>query len=127
VTTHIGYGDGVEFAVHVREAADGTVVVAVSGDIDYAHSAELESAIAHRLAAADAPVHLVVDLAAVPYCDSCGMRVLLAASQRVTAAGGEFALRGVHGQPERALRLTGLDRVLRDAGPASELDGRSHG
>ena len=102
----------------------GTLLVAVSGDIDYAHYAELESVLDHRLATADGPVDLVVDLAAVPYCDSCGMRVLLAASQRVTAAGGEFSLRGVHGQPERALRLTGLDRALRVVGA---LDARSHG
>ena len=61
-------------------------------------------------------MHLGVDLTDVPYCDSCGMRVLLGASQRATAAGGTFRLRGVHGQPGRALRLTGLDRVLCDAG-----------
>ena len=72
-------------------------------------------------------MRLVVDLASVPYCDSGGMRVLLGASKRVTAAGGTFGLRGVHGQPERALRLTGLDRVLREDGPPSTLDARSHG
>jgi anti-sigma B factor antagonist len=55
------------------------------------------------------------------------MRVLLAASQRATGAGGTFGLRGVHGQPARALRLTGLDRVLHEAGPQGEVDARSHG
>lgn len=53
------------------------------------------------------------------------MRVLLGASQRVTSSGGRFHLRGVHGQPARALKLTGLDRVLHEAG--RPLDARSPG
>jgi anti-sigma B factor antagonist len=109
------HGDVLDFAIRVDEAPDA-VVVMVAGDIDHIHFRELEAAIDHRLAGADGPVHLVVDLTEVPYCDSCGMRVLLGASQRATAAGGTFRLRGVHGQPGRALRLTGLERVLCDAG-----------
>jgi anti-sigma B factor antagonist len=122
-----GEYEALDFSVRTGDAADGTLVVVVSGDIDYTHFRELESAIDHRLAERDGAVRLVVDLAAVPYCDSCGMRVLLGASQRVTATGGTFGLRGVHGQPKRALRLTGLDRVLRDAGATGEVDARSHG
>lgn len=116
-----------DFAVRSGESADGTIVVVVSGDIDYTHFRELEAAIEQRLADQDGPARLVVDLAAVPYCDSCGMRVLLGASQRVTSGGGTFGLRGLHGQPRRALRLTGLDRVLHETGPSGELDARSHG
>jgi anti-sigma B factor antagonist len=115
VSAEVEHGDALDFAVRVEERPGPTVVVVVTGDLDYSHFRELETAIEHRLAAADGPVDLVVDLAAVPYCDSCGMRVLLGASQRASAAGGEFHLRGVHGQPSRALRLTGLDRVLREA------------
>jgi anti-sigma B factor antagonist len=115
VSTGIGHDDALDFGVRVEER-QGAVVVVVTGDIDYTHFGELESVIDHRLAAADGPVDLLVDLASVPYCDSCGMRVLLGASQRVTSAGGAFHLRGVVGQPARALRLTGLDRVLREAG-----------
>ncbi|NMO92896.1 STAS domain-containing protein [Actinomycetospora sp. TBRC 11914] len=122
-----GQYEALDFTVRSGESADGAVVVVVSGDIDYTHFRELEAAIEHRLAEQDGPTRLVVDLAAVPYCDSCGMRVLLGASQRVTGAGGTFGLRGLHGQPQRALRLTGLDRVLREAGPTGELDARSHG
>jgi anti-sigma B factor antagonist len=120
-------GDPLGFAIDVHDAPDSSVVVVVSGDIDYTHFRELEAAVEHRLGASNGPVSLVVDLAAVPYCDSCGMRVLLGAAQRVRADGGRFALRGLHGQPERALRLTGLDRVLHEAGPRGELDARSHG
>jgi anti-sigma B factor antagonist len=115
VSAGIEYDDALDFAVRIEER-QGAVVVVVTGDIDYTRFRELEAAIDHRLAAADGPADLVVDRASVPYCDSCGMRVLLGASQRVTSAGGAFHLRGVHGQPGRALRLTGLDRVLREAG-----------
>ncbi|MCD2196013.1 STAS domain-containing protein [Actinomycetospora endophytica] len=107
--------DALDFTVRVDEQPGAAVVVVVTGDLDYSHFRELEAVIDHRLSSADGPVDLVVDMASVPYCDSCGMRVLLGASQRVTAAGGAFHLRGVHGQPSRALRLTGLDRVLREA------------
>ncbi|MDL5159220.1 STAS domain-containing protein [Actinomycetospora termitidis] len=105
-----------EFGVRIEkeQGPDGgsRVVVVVSGDVDYTHVGELESAVDHEIDRATGPLDLVVDLAAVPYCDSCGMRVLLGASQRVDGGGGTFVLRGVHGQPSRALRLTGLDRVL---------------
>lgn len=88
------------------------VLVVVSGDLDYTHHESLEAAVEQEIGRATGPLDLVVDLTAVSYCDSCGMRVLLGASQRVAATGGSFGLRGVHGQPSRALRLTGLDRVL---------------
>ncbi len=53
-----------------------------------------------------------VDLAEVTYCDSCGLRVLLAAQARARDVGASFVLRGAHGQPARALKLTGLDQVF---------------
>jgi anti-sigma B factor antagonist len=115
VSAGVEHGDALDFAVRIEEQPGPTVAVVVTGDLDYSHFRELEAAIEHRLAGEAGPVDLVVDLAAVPYCDSCGMRVLLGASQRVSATGGKFHLRGVHGQPGRALRLTGLDRVLREA------------
>ncbi|WP_051085852.1 STAS domain-containing protein [Actinomycetospora chiangmaiensis] len=109
-----------EFAVRTEKEqvpdVGPRVLLVVAGDIDYTHHEALEAAIDHEIARANAPLDLVVDLAAVPYCDSCGMRVLLGAAQRIDAAGGSFGLRGVHGQVARALRLTGLDRVLGVAG-----------
>jgi len=100
-----------DFTVEVAKEGD-TVVVQVAGDIDYAHYTELEAVIDHEIARAAGPVDLVLDLAGVSYCDSCGMRVLLGTAQRVAADGGRFGLRHVAGQPSRALKLTGLDRVL---------------
>jgi anti-sigma B factor antagonist len=91
-----------------QDGAD--VVVSVGGDLDYESHGRLERAVDDVLDAA--PGGLVLDLAAVTYCDSCGLRVLLGAHRRAEEVGATFALRGAQGQPARALRLTGLDQVL---------------
>jgi anti-sigma B factor antagonist len=39
--------------------------------------------------------------------------VLLGAHHRAGEVGATFVVRGARGQPARALRLTGLDQVLR--------------
>lgn len=92
------------------ERRDGTAVVTVGGDLDYDSHGRLDDAVGAALE--DPPAGLVVDLAGVTYCDSCGLRVLLGAHRRATEAGATFLLRGAGGQPARALRLTGLDEVL---------------
>ena len=105
------------FRIEVDEETGPTprMVLAVHGDLDYTHGDELGAVLDHQLALRDAagrPLCVVVDLADVSYCDSCGLRVLLGAHRRVAGLGGELVLRGVSGQPRRALRLTGLDTVL---------------
>jgi anti-sigma B factor antagonist len=109
--------DELGFHIEVGEETGPTprMVLTVHGDLDYTHGDELGTVLEHQLAARDAdgrPLCVVVDLADVTYCDSCGLRVLLGAHQRVDGLGGELVLRGVSGQPQRALRLTGLDTVL---------------
>lgn len=92
------------------ERADSDAIVSVGGDLDYDTHGRLEEAVG---AALDGPLSaLVVDLTDVTYCDSCGLRVLLGAQARARDVGASFALRGAHGQPARALKLTGLDQVF---------------
>ncbi|MDD7967199.1 STAS domain-containing protein [Actinomycetospora lemnae] len=88
----------------------GQAVVVVGGDLDYDSHGRLDDAVGAALD--DRPADLVVDLAEVTYCDSCGLRVLLGAHRRATEVGAAFALRGARGQPARALKLTGLDQVF---------------
>ena len=97
------------------ERTDGPedqAVVSVGGDLDYDSHGRLEEALDAALDGGRPPSGLVVDLADVTYCDSCGLRVLLGAQQRAQDIGASFALRGAHGQPARALKLTGLDQVF---------------
>lgn len=93
------------------ERTDGDAVVSVGGDLDYDSHGRLEEAVG-ALLDGSTPSGLVVDLAGVTYCDSCGLRVLLGAQARARDVGATFVLRGAHGQPARALKLTGLDQVL---------------
>ncbi|MHC1561315.1 STAS domain-containing protein [Actinomycetospora sp. C-140] len=98
-----------ELTIRTERSGDGTVVI-VGGDLDYDSHGRLDDAVGDAL---EAPTsELVLDLEAVTYCDSCGLRVLIGAHRRAEEVGASFALRGVHGQPARALKLTGLDQVF---------------
>ena len=101
----------IDLAVTVAPEGD-EVVVAVGGDLDYETHPRLEDAVRDALARLPDGGGLVVDLAAVTYCDSCGLRVLVGASRRAQELGARFRVRGAQGQTARALTLTGLDQVL---------------
>ena len=94
------------------ERTDSDAIVSVGGDLDYDSHGRLEEAVGAALDGGRPPSGLVVDLADVTYCDSCGLRVLLGAQARARDVGATFVLRGAHGQPARALKLTGLDQVF---------------
>jgi anti-sigma B factor antagonist len=51
---------------------------------------------------------LVVDAAALRFCDSSGIQVLVQARERLVAAGGTLTIEGVHGSVEKVLSVTGL-------------------
>lgn len=93
------------------ERTDSDAIVSVGGDLDYDSHGRLEQALDAALDGGP-PSGLVVDLAGVTYCDSCGLRVLLGAQARARDVGATFVLRGAQGQPARALKLTGLDQVF---------------
>ena len=93
------------------ELIDGTVSVSVEGELDLANAAELEA----RLVAVDAeaPARVVLDLAALAFVDSTGLRVLLQADSRARERGYELALRAVTPTVLRVLEMTGALDVLR--------------
>jgi stage II sporulation protein AA (anti-sigma F factor antagonist) len=85
--------------MQIGEARQGDVIVLTpAGRIDTTTSGALETRLASALAGASP--HLVVDLSAVDYISSAGLRVLLVAARRVQAAGGRLALCAM-GQPVR--------------------------
>jgi anti-sigma B factor antagonist len=102
--------DGVR--VRAAEPAEGTVVLAVAGEIDVAHAAAVRRAAEPRLARG---VRLVLDLSDLTYLGSHGIAVLAdlddaararsAALVVVTGAANKAVLRPV--------ALTGMDQVLR--------------
>ena len=89
-------------SVHASEL-DGTATITVSGEIDF-RTVEALEAVLRTLVARDSG-RIVVDLAAVTFMDSAGLRVLLRAREQMTAAGRWFTTRGATGQPRRLLDI----------------------
>jgi len=57
-------------------------------------------------------VHLVLDLAGVPYIDSCGLGTMVQAHVSALRGGGELKLRNVKGRNRQLLTVTRLLSVL---------------
>jgi anti-sigma B factor antagonist len=90
---------------------DGTVVLEVSiEEIDQATAGRFEAELAEAIT--PPPSHLVVDLSAVTFLDSSGIRVLVHAYQAMTEAGGTMVLRNVTGIVRRVLEAVALDGVI---------------
>jgi anti-sigma B factor antagonist len=98
-----------DFTARVRQTDEGPVV-AVDGELDHATASDLQAILA------DVPLAsgelLVIDLAALRFCDSSGLAVFLAARNRAVSLGARIALSGVPAHTARVLRITGLHDVL---------------
>jgi anti-sigma B factor antagonist len=92
------------------ELTSGVPVVAAPEEIDMANAAELKLAL--QEAAANGPGTLVADLTLTRFCDSSGIRTLLAAHQRTQADGGELRLVVPDAAVLRAFAIIGIDRLI---------------
>ncbi|BCJ74763.1 hypothetical protein CS0771_43070 [Catellatospora sp. IY07-71] len=92
---------------HLIVAADGEVRVALAGEVDLAVADEL-----HRWltgAAGDHPgLPVVVDMSAVTFIDSSGIRAFVRARADVTAAGCGMRLVNTTGMALRVLQVAGV-------------------
>lgn len=116
--------------LHVERMVDGEgrTVLAVSGEVDLATMPALTEALAqaHR----DGAAGIVVDLAAVDFMDSSGVRVLVEAAHRAEQAGVPLSVRGARGWVARVLEITGVGEFLNmtpapsvaAGGAASDID-----
>lgn len=82
--------------------------IAIEGSVDTVTAPELEAAIA---ALPDTLERLILDFAAVDYVSSAGLRVLLAADQRLSASGA-LVLRNVNPDVREVFEMTGFDELL---------------
>ena len=85
---------------------DGVAVVSPAGRIDSNTSADLERSIFQRLDAGEA--RLVVDLAAVEYISSAGLRILLKAANAARNKGGSLVLCAMGPSVREVFGLAGL-------------------
>jgi anti-sigma B factor antagonist len=100
----------VELKVSSRSQGDQTIV-AVAGEIDLYTAPRLHSELAAAVTG-QAPARVVVDMAAVDFCDSTGMNVLLAALRRARERGGDLVLAGPRPAVRKILQVTGLESVF---------------
>lgn len=96
------------------------MTISARGSIDLHSSDELRERLTELVDAGERDV--VVDLAAVDFCDSSGLNVLVRAYKHARTHEGNLSVVGAYGRVENVLRTTGLDRfLLRDstAGPSA--------
>ncbi len=99
-------------------------VIAPRGRIDALAAPALDAAL---IAASRAGQTLVVDLAAVTYVSSSGLRVLLLAHRRQAAGGGRLLISRVAPQIMRVLAMAGFDRILSVCADAQEAAPQQEG
>ncbi len=88
---------------------DGVAVVTVTGEIDLNTASAFESAITTALA--DAPTVLVVELSAVQFMASVGLRILATARGRLDES-VQLVIVANNPATRRPIQLTGLDSMF---------------
>ncbi len=88
---------------------DGTVVVALQGEIDLQNSPELRKELLASLASRH---DVVVDLARVDYIDSSGVASLIEGLQAARRSSLKFSLAAASAAVMRVLKLARLDEVF---------------
>jgi anti-sigma B factor antagonist len=94
----------------VHSEADGVTVVHVAGDVDLDTHGEVEQAIVEALRSGAGPV--VVDLSAVPFLDSSGVRALLHGRQEALDRRTTLTVRDPQPIVATVLRLTNVADLL---------------
>ncbi|WP_018684582.1 STAS domain-containing protein [Actinokineospora enzanensis] len=97
--------------------SEGTdpVVVSVTGEVDLATAPQLEQALDAALAEPGA-TGVRVDLSAVEFMDSAGLRVLVAALRKAEESDRTLVLDAPHERVRRIIEITGLAEVFGLAG-----------
>jgi anti-sigma B factor antagonist len=97
------------FSVDVRPSGPAWVLV-LRGELDFHSAVQLREA-ADTVLAGQPPL-VVIDCAALDYCDSTGITGLIRIHQRLSACGGALRLAAVPGSVARIFALTGLADVI---------------
>lgn len=97
-----------------HEAHEDAVLVRIKGDVDTSTAGELSAYLTNalKLAAADPPRPMVIDLRAVNFFGSAALNAVLDCHEGGKAAGTPVRLVADHDQVLRPIRVTELDRVF---------------
>ena len=84
---------------------DDSVRLVLTGELDIATAPLLDTAL--EQAEVGGPAKILLDLAAVRFIDSSGLRTLIRAADRAAADGGRIAITGAGPQARRLFELSG--------------------
>ena len=105
-----------DFALTLERRANGTTVLVLAGELDLYRAPEIERALVDAIEPEWDPGQgarrVVVDLRAVTFLDSTTLALLLAASGRQRARGGDLLVLVGPQTPTTAFEITGFDRLL---------------
>ena len=90
---------------------DGTLTVALSGEIDHHGAKNYISAISAKIEA-DTPRVCVLDFQDVTFMDSSGIAVVINALRNVTRLAGVLQVRNIGDQPMKVFRASGVDKLV---------------
>jgi anti-anti-sigma factor len=88
-----------------ESTADGSRMLALSGELDLSNAAELGERLAGN-------VDTVLDLSDLSFIDSSGIHVLISAAQRAQSEGWTFSVQNAQPAVLRLIKLVGLDQHL---------------
>jgi anti-anti-sigma factor len=97
--------------MEIAESIQGAVLVlSLTGRLDSITSPEFEQLVRGRLA--DGHRRLVIDLDALDYISSAGLRILLVAGKALKAEHGQMVLCRVKDTVREILRISAFDRIF---------------
>ena len=102
-----------------KQAGTGWTVLVLSGALDARTAPELEAACRARVEAGAR--RLAVDLAAVSYLSSAGLRALLLVLKLIGKQGGEITLVGPTGVAREVLEVAGFLQLFKVVADATQL------
>lgn len=105
--------------IHTADLSNGWVSLAVEGEIDLATVGDLQSAIDGVFSKGDGA--LVVDLTSTSFMDSTGLKALVMADRRFSAAERGFAVAVSGGPVSRLIDLSGVDAAITVVDSPDEL------
>ena len=102
---------------------DGIAVIAVAGRLTASGAPLLRNAVSDAIAGGAS--RIAIDLAGTEFVDSSGLGALIGGLKSARTAGGDLRIAAVPDAVRTVLRLTNLDRVLREhPTPESAFDAR---
>jgi|RhiMetdeSRZDD1v2_1073273.scaffolds.fasta_scaffold759407_2 anti-sigma B factor antagonist len=100
--------------ITTQSLPDGDLQLALDGELDIATVDLLRTAVARSLADTTS-LRLVLDLGAVSFCDSTGVRALVSSHDQARDAGVQMRITNAQDIVERVLRVTGVWTTLTSA------------